>query len=571
MTERKQLKQAIAALEAQRNILGDAVIDAALGPIRQQLTTIERTEQTTPFAFESERKLVTVMFADITGFTPLSEELDPEGVRELVNACFDYLVPVIEKYKGTVEKFIGDEIMAIFGVPLVHENDPERALRAGLEMMDELAVFSNTHNVDMGLHIGISTGLVIVGGIGLEGQQQYGVMGDAVKLAAQLVDIAEQGDIFVGPDTFRLSEHLFDFLPLGFILGKDKAVSVQTYKLLRAKPCKYNLGLGEIHGIKTRMIGRDKELITLQVRLNDAIVGRNTTLLTVIGNAGVGKSRLLYEFENWLGSQPGEIIYFKGRCSQQRQKVANSLIRDLIAYRFGISESDPIEILHGKLETGVTELLLEDGEIKSHFLGAWLGYDYSHSTHIRALRGDVEQLHNRALRYLGQLFVALTAKAPVVVLLEDLHWADKGSLNTILKLCERNPNLQLFILCLARPGLLTKKLDWGSGLLETHFQQIDLHPLPASDVRALLVEIFQKVVEVPSSLIEFVVSRAEGNPYYVEELTQMLIDQKVVCTTSERWQVRLDKLAEIHVPATLTAILQARLDRLPPLQKQALL
>ena len=284
----------------------------------------------------------------------------------------------------------------------------------------------------------------------------------------------------------------------------------------------------------------------------------------------MGKSRLLYEFDNWLELRPEKVWYFKGRCTQQRQGVANGLLRDLFAFRFGIAESDPIEVVRGKLEAGIAEFLPGEGETKAHYLGAWLGYDYGHSPHVAALRGDAEQLHNRASLYLGQFFAALTDDSPAVILLEDLHWADGGSLNALVDLCRRRPGLPLFILCLARPGLLVRRPGWGSDLLETRYERVDLAPLAETEARALVVEILQKVTQVPPILIELLVSRAEGNPYYVEELVQMLIDQGVISTGEERWRVVLEKLAELQVPATLTAVLQARLDRLSPPQKQAL-
>ena len=576
MTEHKfteayrRLEQAIAALEAQRAVLGDAVVDAALSPMRQQLAELEHAEGKSTPALEGERKLVTVMFADFSGFTTLAEKLDPEAVRELVNACFSHLVPVIEKFEGIVEKFIGDEIMAIFGAPVAHENDPERALQAALEMMDELANFNTDHDINMGMHIGINTGLVIAGGIGSEGQQQYGVMGDAVNLAARLADVSERGEIVVGPDTYRLVESLFDFKALEPIQVKGKGKPVQTYMLQQAKPLSFHLGQRGIQGVETRMIGRDMELASLKEWLKSAINDQQTTLVAVLGEAGVGKSRLLYEFENWLELQPEAVTCLKGRCTRQRQGVANGLLRDLFAYCFDIVGSDSIEVVRGKLEVGVEEFLPEEGETKAHYLGAWLGYDYRHSPNIAALRGDVEQLRNRASLYLGQFFEALTDDSPVVILLEDLHWADGGSLNVLVDLCRRQPKLPLFILCLARPRLLVRRPGWGSDLLETRYERVDLDPLTETDARALVVEILQKATQVPPDLIELLVSRAEGNPFYVEELVQMLIDQGVISTGEERWQVMLEKLAELQVPDTLTAVLQARLDRLPPSQKQAL-
>jgi len=186
MTGREQLKQAMAALEAQRAILGDAIVEAALGPMRKELAELEQAEGQRTAGFGDERKQVTVLFSDISGFTSLTDKVDHETVRELVNACFEHLLPIIEKYEGTVEKFIGDEIMAIFGAPVVHENDPERALRAALGMKEALGTFNGEHKLNISLRIGISTGLVVAGGIGSESRQQYGVTGEAVNLAKRL-------------------------------------------------------------------------------------------------------------------------------------------------------------------------------------------------------------------------------------------------------------------------------------------------------------------------------------------------------------------------------------------------
>jgi len=234
MTEQKELEQAIAALEEQRDILDDATVEAALAPMRKKLAALTKAEAPMP-GLKGERRLVTVMFADILGFTTLAETMDPEVVRDLMNACFDHLVPIIEKYEGTVDKFIGDAIMALFGAPIAHENDPERALRAALEMMDALAEFNAKRGTDLGLHFGINTGLVIAGGIGTHGRQEYSVMGDTVNVASRLEDVSERSDILVGPDTHRLTKPLFEFEALEPVRVKGKAEPVPAYRLLALK------------------------------------------------------------------------------------------------------------------------------------------------------------------------------------------------------------------------------------------------------------------------------------------------------------------------------------------------
>src|SRR5216684_3593276 len=199
-----KLNASIAALEAQRTTLGDAVVDPAIGALRQQISQLSAAKEKE--APEDERKLVTIVFADISGFTALSEKKDPEEVREMMNACFQSLVPVVQKYEGTIDKFIGDEVMALFGAPIAHEDDPERALRAGLEMMDAIEGINRTHGTELGLHIGINSGPVIAGQIGAENRRDYSVIGDAVNLAARLEDASSSGEIFVGPNTYRQTE-----------------------------------------------------------------------------------------------------------------------------------------------------------------------------------------------------------------------------------------------------------------------------------------------------------------------------------------------------------------------------
>src|SRR5438874_6773165 len=211
-TQIEKLSAAIAGLESQRKSLGDAVVDPAIAALREQLTQLESGRGDK--AETDERKLVTIVFADVSGFTALSEKLDPEKVRELINACFDWLVPVVQKYDGTIDKFIGDEIMAVFGAPVAHEDDPERALRAALDMMDAIAAFNGANGTELGPHAGINTGLVVAGQIGGHARRDYSVMGDAVNLAARLEDASPVGEIFVGPATYRLTKQLFDFAPI---------------------------------------------------------------------------------------------------------------------------------------------------------------------------------------------------------------------------------------------------------------------------------------------------------------------------------------------------------------------
>ncbi|MCP4541542.1 MAG: AAA family ATPase [Chloroflexi bacterium] len=312
------LEAAIAQLEAQRATLGDAVVDAMIAAARKELTALDETPASTQ-ALEGERKLVTIMFADISGFTAMAETMDPEAVRDLMNACFERLVPVVEKYEGTVDKFIGDEIMALFGAPLAHENDPERALRAALEMMDALIEFNAERSTDLGLHFGINTGLVIAGGLGTRGRQEYSVMGDAVNLAARLEDASKRGEIFVGPDTYRLTAPLFEFEVLEPIQVKGKVEPLQIYRLVGLKTEPGHVRGLETKGISSPLVGRDTEFMALNACIERLMNGQGG-IVSVIGEAGVGKSRLMAEIRDTASAIP--LTWLEGRTLSFGQTIS---------------------------------------------------------------------------------------------------------------------------------------------------------------------------------------------------------------------------------------------------------
>jgi ABC-type oligopeptide transport system substrate-binding subunit/class 3 adenylate cyclase len=561
--EIRQLEKAMAALEAQRAILGDAVVDSALNSMQKQLTELEQKESGAKLPFKGERKLVTVMFADISGFTTLLESLDPEAVRELVNGCFDHLVPIIEKYEGTVEKFIGDEIMAIFGAPTAHENDPERALRTALEMIDELAVFSVKNNVKVSMRIGISTGMVIAGGIGSQGQLQYGVTGDTVNLAKRLEGRAPDGGILISHETYRHVRGVFTVQPQKSIQVKGKSKPVNTYLVRQAKPRSFRMETRGVEGIETRMVGREAELLTLQNIFRDAIEDNETRIVTVVGEAGLGKSRLLYEFEKWIELLPEEIWYFKGWASAGMQAMPYGVIRRMFANRFEILESDSGNTVMEKLRSGMAVALnFEQADLVGHLIG----FDIPTSQALLDAL-EKESFKERALASLVD-YLRVMANDPTVIFLEDFHLADDSSLNLIDHLAATLPESRLLVVCLARPALFERRPGWGEGRDAYIFQEIK--PLSRRESRALVAEILQKVDQIPNELRDLVVNGAEGNPFYVEELIKMLIDDGVILGREGNWKIELERLAEARVPSTLAGVIQARLDSLPDEERSLL-
>ena len=422
-----QLEAAIAHLEAQRSALGDTVVETALAPLRRRLAELEQAEREPAPTFAGERKLVTVMFADISGFTTLAETMDPEAVRDLMNACFERLVPIIEKYGGTVDKFIGDEIMALFGAPIAHENDPERALRAALEMMDALTRFNAERGADLELHFGINTGLVIAGGIGTRGRQEYSVMGAAVNLATRLEEVSERGDILVGPDTHRLTEPLFEFELLEPIRVRGKAEPVPAYRLLAPKAIS-----GKVRGIvglESPLVGREAELRALQEsveRLRAGVGG----IVTIVGEAGLGKSRLVAELRSQVSGL--RLDWVEGRCLSYGASIAYLLWLDVLRGLLGVTaETPPVAVRDAlrerteRLEDAYPYLarmmsLRPDGSTSSpRRLVEGLPLEAETEDTVRDLEG--EKLKVGAFRAIETLIESMARRRPLVIVCEDLQ------------------------------------------------------------------------------------------------------------------------------------------------------
>ena len=332
-TEITQLRAAMTAIEAQRPLLGNSVVDAALAPMREKLAALEA--QAHP---AQQRKLATVLFADVFGFTALSEMMDAEVVAGIMNDLWTLVDRAITAHGGHIDKHIGDAVMALWGADAGREDDPEMAVRAGLAMQTAIDAFCKTHNAPLALRIGINTGPVVLGSVGTTGELT--AMGDAVNLASRLEHAAPVGHVLISHDTYRHVRGIFDVVAQEPFIVKGKTEPVQAYVVKRAKPRAFRLGTRGVEGIETRMIGRDAELLALENVYITAADDAETQVAIVIGEAGVGKSRLLYEFENWLELRPERILYFKGRSTPNTRHVPFSLFRDLFAFRFDIRDND---------------------------------------------------------------------------------------------------------------------------------------------------------------------------------------------------------------------------------------
>jgi predicted ATPase/class 3 adenylate cyclase/ribosomal protein L40E len=528
---------------------------------------------------EGERRIVTILFSDVKGSTAMAEDMDPEDVMEIMDGAFDFLIEPIYRHEGTLARLMGDAILAFFGAPIAHENDPERACRAALDIIKGAQRYAARLTQERGIggfnvRVGINTGLVVVGEVGSDLRAEYTAMGDAVNLASRLEQAAPVGGVLISHDTYGRVRGLFDVKALEPIRVKGRREPVRVYLVKRARPRAFRLSTGGVEGIETRTIGREEELGQLRDAFHRAVdpEGSGRQLVTLVGEAGVGKSRLLFEFEKWLELLPAPICYLKGRASQEMRHQPYALIRDLLAFRFHIQDSDSTSVVRKKIERGIGEVLGEDdeGRMRAHILGQLVGFDFSASPHLQGVVDDAQQLRDRGLIYLREFLAATAALAPTVLFMEDIHWADDSSLDAIQDVAKAALNQRLLMICLARPLLFERRPLWGQG--EAFHQRLELNPLSEQQSRLLVEEILQKVENIPATLRQLVVSRAEGNPLYVEELIKMLIEDRVILKGDDEtpWRVEPRRLAKVRVPPTLVGVLQARLDSLPQVEQRTL-
>ena len=558
------LKIAIEAQERMRSVLGDAIAETTLTVLRDQLSDLEGQATQQEAANQARRKLVTVLFADVSGFTALSEHMDAEDVGNLVNHLWIRADRVIQDYGGHIDKHIGDEVMALWGSETGREDDAERAVRAALKMEETFK--EGVGSLPIRLKVGINSGQVLLSAIGTQGE--FTAIGDTVNTASRLVNSANGGDILISHDTYELVRGVFDVQKQTLVTVKGKAEPLQTYLVQRVRPRAFRIGRRGVEGVTTRMVGRETEFQVIQSALEQCVINRRVTLVIVKGDAGLGKSRLIYEFESWMDSHPTEFYLFKGRADEETMSLSYSLLRDVFSNRFQIRDSDSQAEARAKLVKGMAAMTRLGSEERATFIGELLGFDFSESAFVRGIRKDARQIRDRSFNNIAQFFGELTLDSPVVLLLDDIHWADNGSLELIEYLARLEINLPIFILCTARPSLDETRPNWGSNFPLSTVITIKSLGLHAS--RELVSEILQNVPDLPQDLVETVAKNAEGNPFYLEELIKVLIEDGVIVKGEELWQVVPHRLTQLRVPATLTGVLQARLDRLPSTESEVL-
>ena len=507
---------------------------------------------------DSERKHVTVLFSDLSGYTAMTERLDPEEVKEIMSRIFGEITQVITKYEGFIERFIGDAVMAVFGVPKAHEDDPVRAIRAAREIHELVEAISPEFEEKVGrplsMHSGINTGLVVTGEIDVE-KGTHGITGDTINLASRFEGLAKAGEIVVGQDTYRQAEGYFDFEELESAKVKGKAEPVQVFRVLSAK--ERPVTVHRLSGLRANLIGRKVELDQLEEAVENLREGKGS-IFSICGDAGTGKSRLVEEFKSLLDLK--KIQWLEGRAYPYTQNIPYFPLTDMLNRVFQIEEGDSQDIIKQKIESGVVNLVE-----KKESLIPYVGSLYS--LHYPEIGEVSPEFWKSQIRDVGKTLIsALAHRTPTVFLLEDLHWADPSFgeflRDTLLEV--RQPAI---VLCVYRPtfNLFTSHQLSSISNVYREIRIQDLSPSEAQDMLQSLL----KSESIPTDLQRLVQDRAEGNPFYLEELVNSLIETETLIRDNGSWKVTRS-IGESEISSTIHGIISGRLDRLEREMKRVL-
>jgi class 3 adenylate cyclase len=483
------------------------------------------------------RRTVTVLFSDIAGSTELGERLDPELLREILGRYFDLVRMLIERHGGAVEKFIGDAVMAVFGIPKIHEDDALRAVRAAGEIADVLSTLNDelaaAHGVRIQTRTGVNTGEVMVG----DPSGEILVTGIPVNVAARLEQVGQPGDVLIGPETHRLVRDAVLAEPIEPVTLKGVAEPVVAYRVLKVDPG----AAGFARRLDAPMVGRERELALLRDAFDRAISDEACQLFTVLGIGGVGKSRLLAAFQDAL---PEGVIALRGRCLPYGDGITFWPVIEAITQAAGLTGAeDPGEAL-AKIAA-----LVPDDEHADRIA--------RQLAQILGLAGG-EAAPEETLWAIRRFLEGVARRQPVAFVIDDLQWAEPTMLDLVEYLADWVVDTPLLIACMARPELLEARPAWGGGKLNA--TSISLEPLSMSECGALVANLL--AIDTVDPLVrERVAAVAEGHPLYAEEMLAMLVDEGRVVREGTAWVAASD-MGDLSVPPTTSALLAARIDRL---------
>jgi len=525
-------------------------------------------------AVEGERRIVTILFCDVKGSTLMAEQLDPEEWAEIMNNAFEYLIKPVHDYEGTVARLMGDAILAFFGAPLAHEDDPQRAILAGLDIIESIETYrekiQKQYGMDFSVRVGLNTGLVVVGNIGSDYKFEYTAMGDAINLAARMQTAADPNTLFITENTFRLVPALFDFQDKGLMEIKGKAEPVHVYRVLAAR--KGAIKTRGIAGLSSPMVGRRREYSTLLQITDDVKMGHGSSV-AVIGEAGLGKSRLIAEWRKAALMETGEkaLRWVEGRCLSYGSSMAHHLSADVLRALVGVTAGATEEEMHVALKTVMENLFADDMKEAYPFLGHLLGVKLEEDMAARVKYLDGPALQAKYVAAYKRFLQKCAESSPLIIICEDIHWADPSSVELLSQVNPIVAEAPVVFGFITRPDkdvpgwkLVTQAREIaGAGMTELH-----LAPLSEKDSQELVTNLLE-IEALPENVRQLILAKAEGNPFFVEEVIRMLIDRGNLARHDDKWIVA-KPINTIDIPDTLQGVLIARIDRLPEDAKRVL-
>jgi hypothetical protein len=476
----------------------------------------------------------------------------------------------IYRYEGTIAQLQGDALLAFFGAPVAHEDDPERAVRAGLDMIEAIdeytAQLKRTHGIDFRIRAGINTGPVIVGNVGSDLRYEYTALGDAVNVAARVQTAAQPGDVLISAMTQRYVEPTFDFEDLGDVQVKGKSEPVHLYRVAGLKAeAGPKRGLSAV-GLSSPSVGRATELKTLTDLFDIARAGRGR-LAVILGEPGLGKSRLLAELRAAVGT---DTTWIEGRCVSYGRALPYHLVFDLVWSLLGIPRGETTNVPRNAIDERIDALLGDDAADVKPYIAHLLALPLNPGETDR-LQLDPETLQGRYVSAIARILHGLTDKGPVVFVTEDIHWADPASVEILVQLVPLLTPLPVLGLFVSRvetdaPGwrLVTQiKAGFGDAVTE-----IRLQPLDEQSSRELVSNLLE-IESLPEDVRQAILKRSEGNPFFVEEVIRMLIGRGAIVSAGDHWTAT-DEIGRVEIPDTLHGLLLARIDQLPESAKRSL-
>ncbi len=514
-----------------------------------------------------ERRVITMLFCDVKGSTAAAEKVDPEIWTDIMNGVFEFMIRPIYKYEGLVPRLMGDAILAFFGAPITHEDDPQRAVLAGLEIQQGIKTYADEirlkHGLEFGLRVGINTGLVVVGEIGSDLRMEYTAIGDAINLAARMEQTAQVGTIQISDETYKLVAPFFEVEPLGEVEVKGKSAPIKTYRVIRAKE---KVGqLRGLEGMSTQLVGRETQLSLLNERLENLRIGVGS-FVTVLGEAGLGKSTLIAELKKL--HEDKEYRWLRGDALSYARSISYFSWRQVIRQSIGAQEADSPADVRDKLRYECDCCSLPGGDIP--FLEALLAVESEESLQVvTGFQG--EALIQRMVEAVRGYLRGLAVENPLAIIFDDLHWADEASLNLLLSLADLVELQPILFICMSRPDKSAPSWDAMDKIHQKvgeKYSTISLEPLQAEQTDRMLANLLG-MKDMPKNIRDLIVEKAQGNPFFVEELIRSLIETKQVVRENSHWKAISDT-AQISLPNTLRGVLSARIDRLPETSKHVL-